>query len=174
MGGTVPTKKQIIIIAVLAQLSMGLGYWYGLPDRASPEKKASAGNTEGTIVIEAENFTRGKSVVTQNPGQYGEGIGVILTRVPATAEFDITLKESGSYLLLVRYAALEARPCNLSLNGTLVKDDFAGKTTGTWYPDSQRYFFEGLYPFKAGLNTLKIECLGTFPSIDKLKLVLVE
>ena len=172
--GTVPNKKQIITIAVLAQLAMGLGYWYGLPDRASPEKKATAGNIEGTMVIEAENFTRGKSVETQNPGEYGQGIGVIVTHVPATAEFDITLKEAGSYLLLVRYAALEARPCKLSLNGTLVKDDFAGKTTGTWYPDSQRYFFEGLYPFKAGLNTLKIERQGTFPHINKLKLVRVE
>ena len=74
-----PTKKQIITIAVLTQLAMGLGYWYGLPDRASPEKKAAAGNTEGTIVIEVENFTRGKSVVTQNPGNYGEGIGVLLS-----------------------------------------------------------------------------------------------
>ncbi len=169
-----PNKKQIITIAVLAQLAMGLGYWYGLPDRASPEKKATAGNTEGTIVIEAENFTRGKSVETQNPGHYGEGIGIIATRVPATAEFDITLKEAGSYLLLIRYAALEERPCKLSLNGAFVKDDFAGKTTGTWYPDSQRYFFEGLYPFKAGLNTLKIESQGTFPVIDKLKLILAE
>ena len=91
-----PTKKQIITIAVLAQLAMGLGYWYGLPDRASPEKKATAGNTEGTMVIEAENFTRGKSVETQNPRDYGQGIGVIVTHVPATAEFDITLKEAGS------------------------------------------------------------------------------
>jgi hypothetical protein len=109
----VPPKKHIIIIAVLSMISLGLGYWYGLPDRASPEKKATAGNTGGTIVIEAENFTRGKSVVTQNPGQYGEGIGILLSPVPATAEFDITLKEAGSYLLLVRYAALEARPCKL-------------------------------------------------------------
>ena len=76
--------------------------------------------------------------------------------------------------MLVRYAALKERPCKLSLNGTLVKDDFEGKTTGTWHPDSQRYFFEGLYPFKAGLNTLKIESQGTFPVIDKLKLILAE
>jgi hypothetical protein len=46
VGEPCRTKKQIITIAVLAQLAMGLGYWYGLPDRASPEKKATAGNPE--------------------------------------------------------------------------------------------------------------------------------
>ena len=74
-----PNKKQAIIIGVLCVIALASGYWYGLPDRASPEKKVTAGNTEGTIVIEAENFTRGKSIVTQNPGNYGEGIGVLLS-----------------------------------------------------------------------------------------------
>ena len=31
----VPTKKQVIIIAVLCVISLGLGYWYGLPKEGS-------------------------------------------------------------------------------------------------------------------------------------------
>mgnify|MGYP004188305131 CR=1 FL=1 len=53
----------------------------------------------------------------------------------------------------------------------LLKKDFAGQTTGTWYPDTQRYFDEGIHTFKAGVNTLKLDCPTPFPHIDKLMLV---
>ena len=35
MGGSVPPKKHIIIIGVLSMISLGLGYWYGMPKKGS-------------------------------------------------------------------------------------------------------------------------------------------
>ena len=32
-----PPKKHIIIIGVLSMISLGLGYWYGMPDTNSEE-----------------------------------------------------------------------------------------------------------------------------------------
>jgi hypothetical protein len=131
---------------------------------------AGKGKTDGARVIEAEKFTRGTKAAVDLKG-YGKGIGILGSHGPANVEYDITLKEPGAYLLRVRYAAKDARPSKLLLNGALLKKDFAGKTTGTWYPDTQRYFDEGIHTLKAGVNTLKLDCPTPFPHIDKLMLV---
>ena len=39
-----PTKKQIIIIGVLSMISLGLGYWYGMP------KEGSGGDSSITVM----------------------------------------------------------------------------------------------------------------------------
>ena len=131
---------------------------------------AGKGKTDGARVIEAEKFTRGTKAAVDLKG-YGKGIGILGSHGPANVEYDITLKEPGAYLLRVRYAAKDARPSKLLLNGALLKNDFAGKTTGTWYPDTQHYFDEGIHTLKAGVNTLKLDCPTPFPHIDKFMLV---
>ena len=40
--GLVPDKKDLIIFVLLCVIALGLGYWYGLPDKPS-EEKAEAG-----------------------------------------------------------------------------------------------------------------------------------
>ena len=128
---------------------------------------------DGARVIEAEKYTRGTKAVAELTG-YGEGIGILGSHGPARAEYDISLEEAGAYMLRVRYAAEDARPSKLFLNGMLLKQDFAGKQTGTWYPDSQTYFSEGIYIFRSGKNTLILDCSTPFPHIDKLMLVPID
>lgn len=132
--------------------------------------EAVGGKTDGARVFEAEKFTRGTKAAVELDG-YGKDIGILGSHGPANVEYDITMKEAGAYLVRVRYAAKDARPSKLLLNGALLKTDFAGQTTGTWYPDSQRYFSEGIHTFKAGVNTLKLDCPTPFPHIDKLMFV---
>ena len=131
---------------------------------------AVQGKAEGARIIEAEKFTRGTKAVVDLKG-YGKGIGILGSHGPANVEFDITLKEAGAYLLRIRYAAQSARPSTLFINGALAREGVAGQTTGTWYPDSQRYFDEGIHTLRAGVNTLKLDCPTPFPHIDKLMLV---
>ena len=70
----------------------------------------------------------------------------------------------------LRYAAAAARPSQLSLDGAVVKEKAAGEVTGSWYPDTQKWFLEGAFPLSAGRHTLKLECKGPFPHFDKLLL----
>jgi len=40
--------------------------------------------------------------------------------------------------------------------------------TGGWFPDTQKWFAEGVFALKAGRNTLRLERASYFPHIDKL------
>ncbi len=131
---------------------------------------AVQGKAEGARIIEAEKFTRSTKAVVDLKG-YGKSIGILGSHGPANVEYDITLKEAGAYLLRIRYAAQSARPSKLFINGALAREGVAGQTTGTWYPDSQRYFDEGIHTLRAGVNMLKLDCPTPFPHIDKLMLV---
>ena len=124
----------------------------------------------GLILVEAEAFVRG-NVLRESNG-YGAGIGVILNKgeLPNFAEYDLDIPAAGLYQVELRYAAAGARPVKLSLNGELVKPDAASKATGTWFPDTQTWFVEGFYKVRAGKNTIRLECAGPFPHIDKLLL----
>ncbi len=131
---------------------------------------AGKGKTDGAHIIEAEKFTRGTKAAVDLKG-YGKGIGILGSHGPANVEYDVTVKEAGAFLLRMRYAAQSARPSKLFINGALAREGVAGQTTGTWYPDSQRYFDEGIHTLRTGVNTLKLDCPTPFPHIDKLMLV---
>ena len=111
------------------------------------------------LLREAETYNRG----TARPDEsYGKGIGIISDKgAPVTwAEFDIELPEEGTYQVEFRYAAAASRPGKLSVNGKLVKEESMAEVPGTWYPDSQKWFVEGRYKFKAGRNILRFEAAG--------------
>ncbi|MBI3468651.1 MAG: DUF1549 domain-containing protein, partial [Planctomycetes bacterium] len=135
------------------------------------------------VIIEAEQFTRGN--VKKEFTGYGEKIGVIYNQgeLPNFAEYDINVVAAASspapagdgaatefvlpaapaYQLELRYAAAESRPVKLLINGQLVKASAAGKTTGTWYPDSQSWTAEGVFRLSPGKNTIRLERAEPFP-----------
>ena len=119
-------------------------------------------------VLEAEDFQTGN--VKKASTGYGEGIGVIYNNgtLPNIAEYEIEVPESGRYQFEIRYAAAQARPVELSINGELVKKDAAGEVTGSWYPKSQQWKVEGFYTFQVGKNRVRLESKIPFPHIDKL------
>jgi len=125
----------------------------------------------GVVLLEAEEYTRGN--VTKDRDSYGRGIGVLVNRgeLPNFAEYDFELIHGGIYQVELRLAAAAARPCQLIINGSLVKTDAAGQVTGSWFPDSQTWFVEGWFELSSGKNTIRLEQPQFFPHIDKLLLV---
>lgn len=123
------------------------------------------------IVIEAEKYDRGN--VNRDFVAYGQGIGVIHSpgTPPDFAEWDVNLPESGVYQIELRYAAAEPRPVRLLLNSRIIRDNAAGKVTGSWQPDGQRWEAQGRFRLQAGKNTLRIERDSYIPHFDKILLI---
>ncbi len=130
--------------------------------------KATLAAGEKFLLIEAEDFTRGNVRVESD--QLGRGIGVVRTRMeyPDHIEYEFELPEAGEYQLELRYAAKEARPTELSINGNLEKMEATVEVTGDWAPAAQRWFVEGVFKFKAGRNLLVFHRDGPVPLFDKL------
>jgi cytochrome c553 len=122
-------------------------------------------------LLEAIAFKRGNAV--RDTTNYGKGLGVIITdKAPVSAEWDVDLPTEGRYQVEIRYAAEEARPVRLLVNGKAVKTDAAGGATGSWMPDGQRWEAQGVYKFLAGANRIKIERKdGPLPHISRLLIV---
>jgi len=123
-------------------------------------------------ILEAEKYHRGN--VVRDTSQYGKGIGVIYNAgpVPNFAEFDVTLPVAGKYQVELRYAAAEARPMHLQVNGRTVRSDAACKITGGWFPAQQKWFVEGVYEFQQGKNVIRLtRPSGPICHIDKILLV---
>lgn len=123
------------------------------------------------IELEAESFARGNVIVDKE--NYGKGIGIIGD--PGSqknfAEFDITVPESGRYVLQLRYAAKTARPGRILLNGEVARDPAITEATGDWHPAGQRWHFEGVHTLKDGVNTFRLESEPLMSHIDKLRLL---
>jgi hypothetical protein len=130
-----------------------------------------ASKPSGTLIREAESFDRGNVLVDHT--NYGQGIGVILNRgeLPNYTEHVFDVHAEGVYQIELRYAAAEARPVRLLLNGALRVSEAAGTATGTWFPDSQAWSAMAMVVLKTGRNTIRLESDGPFPHFDKLALV---
>jgi hypothetical protein len=125
----------------------------------------------GAIVVESEAYARGNARI--DLAGYGEGIGVIYNagELPNVAEYDVAVPAAGGYQVELRYAAADARPVWLSIDGRAVRTDAAGQVTGTWYPDTQAWHAEALVRLNEGTHVIRLECAGPFPHFDKLALV---
>ncbi len=122
------------------------------------------------MMVEAEAFTAGNLKIDVQG--YGEAIGVVYNagELPNFCEYEIDLPE-GFYQLELRYAAAEARPVQVVLDGVTLVQAAAGEVTGSWYPDTQRWFAEAVLPLSAGRHTLRLIREGPFPHLDKVALV---
>ena len=149
-----------------------------LARRGGPNKLVTADPVKdklpGSIVVEAENFTRGN--VQKLTDGYGAGIGVIINggQVPNFAEYDIDVPTEGTYQVALCYAAAMARPTILSVGGKIVRKDAAGEATGSWNPDGQKWFAEVSVKLPKGKATLRLENAGAIPHFDKLALLPAE
>ena len=128
----------------------------------------------GLIDRQAEDFQRG-NVVDLDTG-YGEGIGV--TGDPGAqknfVEWDFELAAAGEYFVQLRYAAQDARPGPLLINGVVAKPDAVSQTTGGWMPADQLWFTEGRFLLSAGANVIRIESEPCMSHIDRVRLILAD
>ncbi|MEO2027701.1 MAG: DUF1549 domain-containing protein [Fuerstiella sp.] len=133
------------------------------------QKLAEHGNS--ILNRQAENFQRGNAATLKTG--YGEAIGIISDRRAQLTwvEWDFDIKQKGNYLLQFRYAALNARPGTLSINGHVVKKPAVNQQTGGWMPLHQKWLAEGDFPFEAGMNTVRFESEPLMSHIDRVRLI---
>ena len=102
-----PTKKPIIIIAVLSMISLGLGYWYGLPKEGS-HKGGSSSSGPGVVSGEFEHIFDGatmKGWSSEIPGVWSVQSGRLVGRTTGDfkgASYLAHDKELGDFELKVR------------------------------------------------------------------------
>ncbi|MBC8353543.1 MAG: DUF1553 domain-containing protein [Planctomycetes bacterium] len=125
---------------------------------------------DGIVLVEAETVARGNlSVLTEG---YGEGIGIIGGPGGLNeGEIDVEIPTDGTYHVACRYAAAEARPTKLLVNGRGINSKAIGEVTGTWHPDTQRWFLEGRARLAAGKCVVRLERDGPIPHIDKIMFI---
>ena len=122
-------------------------------------------------IVEAENYNRSEGIAKDFDG-YGKGIGVIHSvGAPCSAEWDVDVQATGNYQVELRYASGEKRPVKLIVNGKVVRESTAGTVTGGFFPDAQKWEPQGVFPFVAGKNTIRIERPGDIPHFDKVLIV---
>lgn len=66
------------------------------------------------------------------------------------------------------YASAESRPLKGTLNYKKLDRDIAGGNSGGNQPTLQKWFTEGPFSFKKGINHLKLEREGPFPYLSRL------
>lgn len=125
---------------------------------------------DGTILVEAETFTRGN--VLKDVESYGKGIGVLVNagQLPNFVEYELNIPKDDNYSFEIRYAAAESRPVRISLDGR-PQGEFATSVTGGWNPDSQKWEAAFLASLKKGKVVVRLDRQGPFPHIDKFALL---
>ena len=147
----------------------------GKPGEAVAAKIPPAELPGRGILVEMEKFQRKEKDLVIDTTGYGKGIGVLLSRVNAAAEFDIDIPRQGLYQLDIRHAAAESRPVVLIVNGERKIPGIAGAETGSWYPDTQKWFPAATIRLSQGHNVLRFERYGgPIPHLDKFFLSRVE
>ncbi len=139
------------------------------------ESLASTETSEipGTVLaFEAEDFDGHKDLKTISLGE-GNGAVAVRRRIEPWVRYRLVLPEDGTYTLLVRYAATEAAPVQLEIEGKLEEGRFLGEAT---HGESPGHFRWDAVPlgsrpkgrafvrFKAGRNE-------PYPTLDRLILV---
>lgn len=123
------------------------------------------------VVFEAEKYVRGNLV--RDFTTYGKEIGVVYNagEIPNFMEFDLQTAQAGSYQIELRFAAAEARPVRILLDGKPLKEQAAEKVTGSWHPDTQTWQAECSVELSAGEHILRVDRNGPFPHLDKIAIV---
>ena len=126
---------------------------------------------DGGIHVEAEAYSRGNALKLTDG--YGAGIGVIINAgpLPNFAEYDVEPKKAGTFQLAVRYAAADARPIRILVDGKPVLGDACGSKTGSWNPDTQTWEAVATLKLPAGKSAIRFERDGPFPHLDKFALI---
>jgi hypothetical protein len=86
---------------------------------------------------------------------------------PNTAEFDFDVDVGGKYRLEIEYAALESRPVEISINGSVVAGAGLALTTESW--TAQQWKEQGDVVLRPGKNTLRLYRPSVFPHIRTVR-----
>jgi hypothetical protein len=90
---------------------------------------------------------------------------------PNAAEWAFFAPAAGRYRLDIEFAAQEARPVRILINGKAVRADALNETTGGWSEANQRFSTQGFYDLRTGENRIRLERSNVFPHIRALRFV---
>ncbi len=133
-------------------------------------------STATTFEFNASSFSRQQNVFVDNREPCRAGMVYNASDVPRPnlVQYDFEVEAAGPYRLLVEYAALDSRPVNIELNGTLIAQGALSATTGGWCnSDAQRAPVANVQ-LKKGKNVLVIRRESVFPHLAKIRFEPVE
>jgi hypothetical protein len=87
---------------------------------------------------------------------------------PIVAEFEIEFPVCGEHTMHVLYAAADARPVELYLDGKLIGNCCSG-TTGTWNTSGAKWEEAAKLPIAVGKHTVRLQREGAFPHVVSLR-----
>ena len=127
--------------------------------------------TKGALEWEAEKFTKGNVIIDRD--HYGKGIGIISDpgRQLNFAEYTFTVPKGGAFYVRLRYAAANARPGTIAIDGKMRFPKAIAQKTGGWFPPHQKWFTEGRVELKAGAHTMRIASQPMMSHIDRVQLM---
>jgi hypothetical protein len=139
---------------------------------AKPTLAARADEEKEVIVVRATEFRRGLDVAVGGPANTDWGPDVLLNAPdyryrPNAAEFEFNAKKGGTYRLKAEYAAAEARPVRILVNGSLALRNALGSPTGCWEQRCQTLSYQGQVVLKPGWNVMRVERENVFPHIRR-------
>ena len=125
----------------------------------------------GEISTEAEDFSQGNVIATLS-GHLGTSLVI---RHGSGKDFDFAeyslnfTMPTEKYKLLVKYAAEEARPVDIYLDGKIVLKEGLKSTTGNWCQSTAQWEEQATLDIHAGKHILKLVGRPHIPVIDAIK-----
>ncbi|MCU0959694.1 MAG: SUMF1/EgtB/PvdO family nonheme iron enzyme [Pirellulaceae bacterium] len=123
------------------------------------------------FTIEARDFDAGNARVSLTGEAYADGPSCIWNagELPNWVEYEINFPVNADYALHALYAAEQARPVRIDVDGRQIATGFQG-VTGGWNTSSARWEQQCAVTIAAGTHTLRLHCDGPFPHICAIRL----
>lgn len=167
------STRQIVLTAEILGTADTLALPRAFP-RADPPKLSvitAKPKAKTPITIPAADYVRPLNVALGGPNNtYGADVllnGPPYNDRPNRADYEFNASAGGTYLLKVEYAAADARPVRILLNGDVAIADALGSPTGCWTTNCQRLLNQGRVTLREGLNVLRVERASVFPHLRK-------
>ncbi len=115
--------------------------------------------SDGNVVVDNEKWGSAKTKVIHSPAS------------PAFAEFQVALPTAGEFELKARYASMDSRPLNLTINGKTAAGFVLGDQTGGNGVQHMEWVSLGKFAFIEGQNSIRLDTPTVFPHIDRFQIV---
>ena len=122
----------------------------------------------GILTIPAVRFSRG-NIDREFKRDADDPNRLVDSKVtPHFAEYEVVLPAGGSYQLEVRRASPQFPTVDVTINGVPAQAGTPPETNRTSSPDAKLWKAIGIFAFRQGLNTIRLEVDGPFPYFDAL------
>ncbi len=136
--------------------------------RAPDQASGSEANSANSFAIPAYAFDRGNAATFTSSWADAEPMVAFGGESPVAIEYDIDFPATAQYALSLNYAAADARPVQLFLDGQAV-GTCCRSTTGSWNTSSAQWEATATLTLVQGKHTLKLQRDGAFPHVVALK-----